>query len=294
MTGMDMRTAAPPQGAKAPSADSAAGQAAQPGGIPFALQCTDVRKTFDGGLPGARPATDGVTLTISPGEFVVVIGGNGAGKSTLLNLIAGAVLPDHGSITLAGRDVTHLAPHRRAGLVTRVFQDPMIGTAAAMTIEENLALAERRGKPHRARPLLTSARRARYRDALHALGLGLEDRLSTRVSLLSGGQRQALSLLMAVVSEPQLLLLDEHTAALDPRTAQRVMDATLHAVAAHKLTTLMVTHNMRHAIATGNRLLMMDAGRIRLDVRDAEKAALTPEALVEQFNIDNDRMRLAH
>jgi len=259
-----------------------------------ALQCLGLHKTFDGGLPGARAAIDNLVLTVDVGDFVVIIGGNGAGKSTLLNLIAGSVLPDQGSITLTGRDITQLPSHRRAGLVTRVFQDPMAGTAAAMTIEENLALAERRGKSHRARRLLTGARRAHYREALRELGLGLEDRLTTPVALLSGGQRQALSLLMAVVSEPQLLLLDEHTAALDPRTAQRVMDATLRAVTARKLTTLMVTHNMRQAISTGNRLLMMDTGRIRLDVRGEEKAVLTPDALVEHFHIDNDRMRLAH
>lgn len=257
-----------------------------------ALQCTGLTKTFDIGLPESRPALDGIDLTLQPGDFVVVIGGNGAGKSTLLNLIAGSIPPDRGRIVLDGRDITRLAPHRRAAWVTRVFQDPMAGTAAAMTIEENLALAERRGRPHSARLLLTRERRERHRQWLAELGLGLEDRLTTPVALLSGGQRQALSLLMAVVSEPKVLLLDEHTAALDPRTAQRVLDATLRAVAARRLTTLMVTHNMGQAIATGNRLLMMDAGRIRLDVQGAEKAALTPDALVERFHIDNDRMRL--
>lgn len=257
-----------------------------------ALQCSGLTKTFDIGLPEPRPALDGIDLTVSQGEVVAVIGGNGAGKSTLLNLIAGAFLPDQGRILLAGRDVTTLAPHRRAAWVTRVFQDPMAGTAAAMTIEENLALAERRGRRHRLRRLLTGERRKRQQAWLAELGLGLEDRLATPVALLSGGQRQALSLLMAVVSEPQVLLLDEHTAALDPRTAHRVMAATLSAVAERRLTTLMVTHNMSQAIATGDRLLMMDAGRIRLDVSGAEKAALTPEALVERFQIDNDRMRL--
>ncbi len=258
------------------------------------LLCRGLSKTFNKELPESRPALDRIELRVEPGDFVVLIGGNGAGKSTLLNTIAGAVTPDQGSLAIAGRDITRLAPHKRAGLVTRVFQDPMIGTAAAMTIEENLAIAERRGRTHRARPLLTDKRRAQYRAWLEELGLGLESRLGTSVALLSGGQRQALSLLMAVISQPTLLLLDEHTAALDPRTADRVMQATLRAVTERQLTTLMVTHNMSQAIATGNRLIMMDAGRICYDVRDEEKSALTPEALVERFQIDNDRMLLKH
>ena len=258
------------------------------------LLCRGLSKTFNKELPESRPALDRIELRVEPGDFVVLIGGNGAGKSTLLNTIAGAVTPDQGSLAIAGRDITRLAPHKRAGLVTRVFQDPMIGTAAAMTIEENLAIAERRGRAHRARPLLTDKRRAQYRAWLEELGLGLESRLGTSVALLSGGQRQALSLLMAVISQPTLLLLDEHTAALDPRTADRVMQATLRAVTERQLTTLMVTHNMNQAIGTGNRLIMMDAGRICYDVRGAEKSALTPEALVERFQIDNDRMLLKH
>ena len=258
------------------------------------LLCRGLSKTFNKELPESRPALDRIELRVEPGDFVVLIGGNGAGKSTLLNTIAGAVTPDQGSLAIAGRDITRLAPHKRAGLVTRVFQDPMIGTAAAMTIEENLAIAEWRGRAHRARPLLTDKRRAQYRAWLEELGLGLESRLGTSVALLSGGQRQALSLLMAVISQPTLLLLDEHTAALDPRTADRVMQATLRAVTERQLTTLMVTHNMSQAIATGNRLIMMDAGRICYDVRDEEKSALTPEALVERFQIDNDRMLLKH
>ncbi len=258
------------------------------------LQCRGLRKTFNQDLPESRPALDGVDLSVGQGDFVVLIGGNGAGKSTLLNTIAGAVIPDEGSLTMEGRDITRLAPHKRAAMVTRVFQDPMVGTAAAMTIEENLAIAERRGRSHRARALLTERRRAGHRDWLAALGLGLENRLTTQVALLSGGQRQALSLLMAVVSQPLVLLLDEHTAALDPRTADRVMQATLQAVSERRLTTLMVTHNMDQAIATGNRLIMMDAGRIRYDVSDEEKRALTTEALIERFQISSDRMLLKH
>lgn len=262
------------------------------GGAAPLLAVQGLRKTFGGGLPGARPALDGVDLALAPGDFAVIIGSNGAGKSTLLNAIAGAFVPDAGSITLAGRDITRLAGHARAGAITRVFQDPMIGTAAAMTIEENLALAERRGQPRRLRLALDQARRDSYRERLRPLALGLEDRLTVPVSLLSGGQRQALSLIMAVMSRPQLLLLDEHTAALDPRTAEIVMQATLNVVRENGLTALMVTHNMRQAIETGNRLMMMDAGRIRLDIGGPEKAALTAADLVEKFRIDNDRMLL--
>ena len=264
------------------------------GGGPPLLAVQGLRKTFGGGLPGARPALDGVDLTLMPGDFAVVIGSNGAGKSTLLNSIAGAFAPDAGTITLAGRNITRVPGHRRAGWITRVFQDPMIGTAAAMTIEENLALAERRGQPRRLRLALDRARRDTYRDRLRPLALGLEDRLTTPVALLSGGQRQALSLIMAVMSRPALLLLDEHTAALDPRTAEIVMQATLRVVQDHGLTALMVTHNMRQAIETGNRLVMMDAGRIRLDIGGPEKSALTAADLVEKFRIDTDRMLLGH
>ncbi|WP_245594987.1 ABC transporter ATP-binding protein [Gemmobacter nectariphilus] len=262
------------------------------GGDTPLLALRGLRKTFGGGLPGARPALDGVDLSLAPGDFAVIIGSNGAGKSTLLNSIAGTFALDAGTIALSGRDITRLAGHRRAGMITRVFQDPMIGTAAAMTIEENLALAERRGQPRRLRLALDRRRRDSYRDRLRPLALGLEDRLTTPVALLSGGQRQALSLIMAVMSRPALLLLDEHTAALDPRTAEIVMEATLRVVAEQGLTALMVTHNMRQAIETGNRLVMMDAGRIRLDIAGPEKSALTAADLVEKFRIDNDRMLL--
>ena len=260
-------------------------------GMPL-LVCAGLRKTFNAGLAGARPALDGVDLALNRGDFVVIIGSNGAGKSTLLNTIAGAIEPDGGSITLGGRDITRLAAHRRAGMISRVFQDPMIGTAAAMTIEENLALAEQRGQRRGFGRHLDGSSRERYRALLAGLSLGMEGRLSTPVAQLSGGQRQALSLIMASLSRPSLLLLDEHTAALDPRTADLVMDMTLRIVAEQSLTTLMVTHNMRQAIETGNRLVMMDAGRVRDDIGGTEKATLTPADLVEKFRIDNDRMLL--
>ena len=256
------------------------------------LRCQGLRKTFHSNLPGQRPALDGLDLALEAGDFVVIIGSNGAGKSTLLNAVAGAITPDEGRILLGQDNVTDWTQQRRATRISRVFQDPMTGTAAAMTVEENLALAACRRTGHRLRPLLGAQRRARHREELARLQLGLEDRLDTPVALLSGGQRQALALLMAVASEPQLLLLDEHTAALDPKTAAIVMQATLETVAQRALTTLMITHNMHQAIETGNRLVMMDEGRVRFEVRDQEKARLTPEELVERFRIDNDRMLL--
>ena len=259
----------------------------------FILECRDLSKTFDPGVPDSRPALDRMTLKMLQGEFVVVIGSNGAGKSTLLNVIAGMVVADAGSIVLDGRNITKLAPYKRAGAITRVFQDPMMGTAAAMTIEENLALSERRGMRHGFAPHLTKERRDRYRGLLSTLNLGLETRLSTRVAQLSGGQRQALSLVMAVASHPRLLLLDEHTAALDPGTADLVMEATLAAVRTYALTTIMVTHNMQQAIETGNRLIMMDAGRVMLDLSGLAKSTLTPRDLVDKFKLANDRMLLA-
>ena len=257
------------------------------------LALHNVRKTFDTGVADARPALDGLSLALAAGDFVLVIGSNGAGKSTLLNAVAGAINLDGGSIELDGRDITRMAEHRRAGMIARVFQDPVAGTAAAMTVEENLALAERRGKTRRLVPNLDAVRRARYRELLAGLRLGMETRLDTPVAQLSGGQRQSLSLMMAVLSAPRLLLLDEHTAALDPRTASLVMDATVAAIATHGLTALMVTHNMKQAIQYGNRLLMMDAGRLRLDVSGAEKTALTPEQLVQRFRLTDDRLLLA-
>lgn len=256
------------------------------------LACKGLTKTFNAAVAGARPALNGLDLTLERGDFVVIIGSNGAGKSTLLNTIAGAIEPDAGKLTLAGRDITRLAPHRRAGMIARVFQDPMVGTAAAMTVEENLALAERRGQRRGFALNLNAGKRDRYRVLLSSLALGLEDRLPAPVAQLSGGQRQALSLIMASLSRPALLLLDEHTAALDPRTADLVMAMTLRLVAEQSLTTLMVTHNMRQAIETGNRLIMMDSGRVHDDIGGADKALLTPADLVEKFKIENDRMLL--
>jgi putative ABC transport system ATP-binding protein len=221
-----------------------------------------------------------------------VIGGNGAGKSTLLNAIAGEVQVDTGNVVIDGADVTALPTHRRASAVARVFQDPLVGTAGAMTIEENLALAERRGQHNGLRSGLSGAARQRYRDRLATLELGLEMRMGQKVELLSGGQRQSLALLMAVLRTPKLLLLDEHTAALDPKTADTVMRATLDAVARDRLTTLMVTHNMAHALGYGSRLFMMAEGRIVFEADAAEKKTLTVESLIRRFQVTSDRMLL--
>jgi putative ABC transport system ATP-binding protein len=256
------------------------------------LACHDLTKRFNRGMAEERIALNGLSLELAPRDFVVIIGSNGAGKSTLLNMIGGDIQPDSGTIVLDGDDLTRVAAFRRAGSIARVFQDPMKGTAAAMTIEENLALAEQRGKTRTFARHVSPAARERYRALLAPLSLGLENRLSTQVAHLSGGQRQALSLVMASVSQPKLLLLDEHTAALDPRTADIVMAATLEIIDRHALTAMMVTHNMRQAIETGNRLIMMDAGRIRYDIGGDAKSALTQNDLVEKFRIDNDRMLL--
>jgi putative ABC transport system ATP-binding protein len=257
------------------------------------LEVAGIRKTFNTGTVNARTALDSVSLKLEDGDFAVVIGGNGAGKSTLLNAIAGEVMVDEGRITVAGQDVTRTPTHRRAHLVSRVFQDPLAGSAGSMTIEENLALATRRGQSTRLRFALSEERRRTYREILAPFGLGLEDRLGHKVELLSGGQRQSLALAMAVVTLPKLILLDEHTAALDPKTAASVMQATLHAVQANRLTALMVTHNMQHAIDYGNRLIMMTDGRIRFEAQGDEKRGLTVEALVERFHLTDDKMLLA-
>ena len=222
-----------------------------------------------------------------------MIGGNGAGKSTMLNAVAGVWPVDEGKIIIDGVDVTRLSEHQRAAYIGRVFQDPMTGTAATMQIEENLALAARRGKPRTLRIGITKAEREQYRELLKTLDLGLEDRLTARVGLLSGGQRQALTLLMATLRKPDLLLLDEHTAALDPKTADKVLQITEEIVARDNLTTLMVTHNMKNAIQYGNRLIMMDAGRVVVDIRGEEKKNLTVRDLLEKFNIESDRMLLS-
>jgi len=257
------------------------------------LAVTDLKKRFFPGTPNERVALDGLSLDLRAGAFCVVIGSNGAGKSTLLNAIAGKFSPDGGSIAIDGQDVTPEPAWKRARLVARVFQDPMTGTAAGMTVEENLLLAELRAKSHRLRWGLTATRRESYRAQLAILGLGLENRLSDRIDTLSGGQRQAVSLIMAVLGEPKLLLLDEHTAALDPLTAARVMEATLRVVEQRKLTTLMVTHNMQHAIDHGDTLLMMDAGRVQLLLRGEEKHAMSIDDLIARFRDKSDRILLA-
>jgi putative ABC transport system ATP-binding protein len=247
------------------------------------LELHSVSKTFNIGTINEKKAICGINLRLNEGDFVTVIGGNGAGKSTMLNAIAGVWPIDEGSISIDGNKVTALPEHKRAAFIGRVFQDPMMGTAANMAIYENLALALRRGKKRTLRWGVTKAERARYREELKKLGLGLEDRMTVKVGLLSGGQRQALTLLMATLQRPRLLLLDEHTAALDPATAEKVLEITDKVVGENKLTTLMVTHNMTEAIRHGNRLLMMNAGRIILDISGEEKKNLTKEYLLKKF-----------
>lgn len=248
------------------------------------LEINNIVKTFNPGTVNEKVALRGVSLHLKPGDFVTVIGGNGAGKSTLMNTVAGVYPVDSGSIRIDGVDVTALPEHKRAKFIGRVFQDPMMGTAASMQIEENLALAARRGKPRTLRPGITRTEREAYREQLKILGLGLEDRLTAKVGLLSGGQRQALTLLMATLQKPKLLLLDEHTAALDPKTAAKVLEVTQRIVERDNLTTLMITHNMKDAIAYGNRLIMMYDGRILVDVAGEEKSKLTVEQLLNLFN----------
>jgi putative ABC transport system ATP-binding protein len=248
------------------------------------LEIKNIYKTFNAGTINEKRALNGVSLTLNDGDFVTVIGGNGAGKSTLMNAIAGVFGVDSGSIVIDGVDLTHLPEYKRAKYIGRVFQDPMMGTAATMQIEENLALAARRGKKRTLRIGITKAEREEYREQLKILGLGLEDRMTAKVGLLSGGQRQALTLLMATLQKPKLLLLDEHTAALDPKTAEKVLDATELIVAKDKLTTVMITHNMRDAIAHGNRLIMMYDGKILIDVSGEEKKNLTVEQLLDLFS----------
>ena len=247
------------------------------------LELKHISKTFNPGTVNAKTALDDLSLTLNDGDFVTVIGGNGAGKSTMLGAVAGTVTPDSGTVTLDGIDLTAMPEYKRAVYLGRVFQDPMMGTAADMLIEENLALAARRGQKRRLRWSMSNAERDTYRALLKPLELGLEDRLSAKVGLLSGGQRQALTLLMASLRQPKLLLLDEHTAALDPKTAAKVLELSDRIVEESHLTTLMVTHNMRDAIAHGNRLIMMDAGKIVLDISDEDKKKLTVPDLLELF-----------
>ena len=263
------------------------------------LDIVNISKTFNPGTINEKRALDGLSLHLKPGDFVTVIGGNGAGKSTMLNAVAGVWPVDEGKILIDGVDVTRLSEHQRAAYIGRVFQDPMMGTAANMQIEENLALAARRGKKRTLRWGVTKAEREEYHEKLKSFGLGLEDRMTAKVGLLSGGQRQALTLLMATLVTPKLLLLDEHTAALDPATAEKVLELTQSIVAEKKITCLMVTHNMHQALELGNRTLMMDAGRIVFDVQGEERSRMTVDDLLEKFRenagktLDNDRILLS-
>ncbi|MDR0862498.1 MAG: ABC transporter ATP-binding protein [Oscillospiraceae bacterium] len=247
------------------------------------LDVRNIVKIFNHGTVNEKTALRGVSLHLSPGEFVSVIGGNGAGKSTLLSAVAGVYGVDSGSITIDGRDVTRLPEYKRANLIGRVFQDPMMGTAASMGIEENLAIAKRRGQRRTLKWGVTPHEREEYRELLATLDLGLENRLTSKVGLLSGGQRQALTLLMATLKSPKLLLLDEHTAALDPKTAARVLELSEQIVARNNLTTMMVTHNMRDAIAHGDRLIMLYDGKIIIDIAGEEKKKLTTKDLLDMF-----------
>ena len=263
------------------------------------LKLSHVKKTFNRGTVTEKRALTGVDLTLADGDFVTVIGGNGAGKSTLLNMIAGVYPLDSGTVELDGEDISRLSEPKRAKYLGRVFQDPMRGTAADMQIEENLALAKRRGQRRTLRWGITRAEREEYAELLKKLDLGLETRMQAKVGLLSGGQRQALTLLMATLTNPHVLLLDEHTAALDPKTAAKVLELTEQIVGERKLTTLMVTHNMNDAIRLGNRLIMMHEGRVIYDVAGEEKRALTVPDLLQKFEevsggqLANDRMLLS-
>lgn len=247
------------------------------------LEIKGIYKVFNPGTVNEKMALRNVSLTLEEGEFVTLIGGNGAGKSTLLNCIAGVYGIEKGSVIIDGKDVTNFSEHKRASGLGRVFQDPMMGTSAKMGIEENLALAYRRGQPRGLKWGISNSERELYKKLLESLDLGLEDRLSHKVGLLSGGQRQALTLVMATLKKPRLLLLDEHTAALDPKTAAKVNELTDQLVNDNNLTTLMVTHNMRDAIKHGNRLIMMHDGYIILDIGGEEKQKLTVEDLLRRF-----------
>ena len=247
------------------------------------LEIKNICKTFNKGTVNEKVALNGVSLTLNDGDFVTVIGGNGAGKSTMLNAVAGVWPIDSGSILLDGVNVAGLPEHKRAKYLGRVFQDPMNGTAATMEIQENLAIAVRRGKRRSLRPGITKKEKAQIKEQLKELDLGLEDRMTSKVGLLSGGQRQALTLLMATIQKPKLLLLDEHTAALDPKTAAKVLQLSDKIIAENQLTAMMVTHNMNDAITHGNRLIMMNEGQIVLDIGGEEKKNLTVEDLLQKF-----------
>lgn len=263
------------------------------------LEIKNICKTFNKGTVNEKVALNGVSLTLNDGDFVTVIGGNGAGKSTMLNAVAGVWPIDSGSILLDGVNVAGLPEHKRAKYLGRVFQDPMNGTAATMEIQENLAIAVRRGKRRSLRPGITKKEKAQFKELLKELDLGLEDRMTSKVGLLSGGQRQALTLLMATMVTPELLLLDEHTAALDPVTADKVLALTRSIVSERSISCLMITHNMHQALELGSRTLMMDAGRIVLDVSGAQRADMTVQGLIDAFAaqagtaFDNDRVLLS-
>ena len=257
------------------------------------LKLNNIRKVFNAGTVNEKVALNGLNLHMKEGDFVTVIGGNGAGKSTMLNAIAGVFEVDEGSIVIDGVDVTHLPEYKRAAYIGRVFPDPMMGTAATMWIEENMALADRRGLPRTLKGGITKADREAYREHLKILDLGLEDRLTSKVGLLSGGQRQALTLLMATLVTPKLLLLDEHTAALDPATAEKVLALTEKIVAENNITCLMITHNIPSALALGNRTIMMNNGRVVMELSGEERANMTSEKLLKAFHeqgISNDRI----
>ncbi len=249
------------------------------------LELNNVYKTFNPGTQNAKVALNGINLKLEDGDFVTIIGGNGAGKSTTLNAISGAFPIDSGEILIDGKDISKLPEHKRAIYMGRVFQDPMHGTAADMEIEENLALAYKRGETRGLRWGIKAKDKEMFREHLKMLDLGLENRMKAKVGLLSGGQRQALTLLMATLKKPRLLMLDEHTAALDPKTAAKVLEISEKIIAEEKLTALMVTHNMKDAITYGNRLIMMHSGNIILDIRDEEKKKLTIEDLLNKFSV---------
>lgn len=263
------------------------------------LELHNIKKAFNKGTINEKRALNGVELTLDDGDFVTIIGGNGAGKSTTLNAIAGVWPVDEGAIIINGQNVTGLSEHKRAKFIGRVFQDPMTGTAATMEIQENLALAARRGEKRGLRWGITKREREEYHEMLKSLDLGLEDRMTAKVGLLSGGQRQALTLLMATLKKPEILLLDEHTAALDPKTAAKVLELSDKIIAEHHLTAMMVTHNMNDAIKHGNRLIMMNDGKVIFDVKGEEKAKLIVDDLLVKFEqasgtkLNNDRMLLS-
>ena len=260
------------------------------------LKIESISKTFEKGTINEKRALDNISLTLNDGDFVTVIGSNGAGKSTLLNAIAGAFIVDEGKVFIDDVDVTNMSEHKRASYIGRVFQNPLVGTAADMWIEENLALANRRGKKRGLKQGINDNERKQYLEILKSFDLGLENRMTTKVGLLSGGQRQALTLLMATLQKPNLLLLDEHTAALDPKTASKVLELTNKIVLENKLTTFMVTHNMKDALKYGNRIIMMDNGHIILDVSGKEKEKLEVKDLLKKFEqlggVVNDNMIL--